>query len=170
MRGSLLQQIGGCFFCLFCCGASVFAQPVDTLLPVNERGKWGFVTSKGILAFPFEYESALDWGTARFGKVKKNGQWNLLTRKGHLLELPEKGIPEVFNDSILIIKTKSGEVLISENGRRILPNSFAKIRPLNNGYFAYYQNENYGLGHILTGIITSPIYSIFNKKGTMALL
>lgn len=165
MRGSLLQQIGGCLICLFCCGASVFAQPVDTLLPVNERGKWGFVTSKGILAFPFEYESALYWGAARFGKVKKNGQWNLLTRKGHLLKLPVEGIPEVFNDSILIIKTLSGEVLVSENGRRILPDSYAKIRPLENGYFAYYRNDSCGLGHIVKGVITAPLYSNIQQKG-----
>ncbi|MFM2286705.1 MAG: hypothetical protein RLZZ543_2202, partial [Bacteroidota bacterium] len=165
MRGRLLQQIVGCFICLFCCGASTFAQPVDTLLPVNERGKWGFVTSKGILAFPFEYESALYWGAARFGKVKKNGQWNLLTRKGHLLKLPVEGIPEVFNDSILIIKTLDGEVLVSENGRRILPESYAKIRPLENGYFVYYRDDSCGLGHIAKGVITAPLYSNIQQKG-----
>ncbi len=157
MRSQIPHQILS-WIVWICCGATLLAQPADTLLPVNEQGKWGFVNTKGAITIPCQYESALYWGTSRYGKVKKDGKWNLITRQGNLLPLPIAGVPKSFNDSILLIQVESGQLLVHENGKQLLPKKYNYIKPLNNGYFSYYEGEMCGLGHIDQGIISNAIY------------
>jgi hypothetical protein len=153
------------YFAWICCGATLLAQPADTLLPVNEQGKWGFVNTKGIITIPCQYESVLYWGTSRYGKVKADGKWNLITRQGNLLPLPIAGIPQSFNDSILLIRVEDGQLLVHENGNQLLPKKYNNIKPLENGFFCYYEEEKCGLGHINQGIITAAIYDQIHSKG-----
>ena len=144
---------------------SLFSQSPDTLLPFSESGKWGFINTKGAVVLPAQYEAALYWGCARYGKVKKDGDWHFITRKGQKLPLPIAGIPESFNDSILIIRTSEGKLLINESGRKILPRSFTDIKSLENGYFSYYLGDSCGLAHLSKGIITPAVFNQIHSFG-----
>jgi len=156
---------GGMSMIFSCLSGLLFSQALDTLLPINERGKWGFINTKGVVIFPCEFESALYWGCARYGKVKKDGEWQFINRQGLKLPLPIAGIPESFNDSILIIRSNEGKYLLSETGKMILPGKYREILPLRNGYFSYSIGDGCGLGHITHGILSSDDFdSIFPLK------
>ncbi|MEX1189792.1 MAG: WG repeat-containing protein [Bacteroidia bacterium] len=158
MNGCFQVLLRGLTVLFTCLSGFLFAQTPDTLLPINENGKWGFINTKGVQVFPCEFEAALYWGTARYGKVKKDGHWQFITRKGLKPPLPISGIPESFNDSILIIRSNEGKYLISEKGKLIFPDKFTNINALGEGYFRYYSGDSCGLGHIAKGIITPPVY------------
>ncbi len=165
MRCLFELRVIACLSLIAGLAASLFSQSLDTLLPFHENGKWGFINTQGNTVIPCQYESVLYWGLARYGKVKQNGEWHFITRKGQKLPLPLAGIPESFNDSILIIRSSCGKYLINESGEEILPHAFTDIKLLENGYFSYFLGDSCGLAHLSKGIITPAIFDEISFHG-----
>lgn len=130
----------------------------DTLLPIQKNGKWGFINQSGKLIIPCEYESALNWGTRKWGKVKINGKWININRLGDQLTFELNGTPKIFNDSLIVISSSEGEFLCDDLGNKILNEAFTNIKKLRDNYFTYQVNDSIGLACIKKGKLTSAKY------------
>jgi hypothetical protein len=165
MHGLFEIRTAVCISWMFAISSTLFSQSTDTMLSFNENGKWGFINTQGKTIISCQFESVLYWGSARYGKVKKDGTWFFITRKGQKLPLPIDGVPESFNDSILVIRSSDGKHLITELGRNILSQNFTDIKQLENGYFSYYLGDSCGLAHIDKGIITAALFDKISFHG-----
>lgn len=144
-------------------GSALVRANSDTLLPIQKNGKWGFINQNGKIIIPCEYEAALDWGTRKWGKVKLSGNWININRNGEQVSVQSNGTPKIFNDSVIIVSTPSGEYICDDLGNKILPEPFNNINKIGGNFFTYQMDDSIGLASITKGKLTAAKYDVITK-------
>ena len=139
----------------------------DTLLPVFRHGKWGYISSQGSLVIPFQYDGADYWGSGKFGKIKENGKWKLLTREGAKIELKNSTSVTILSDNVIALRKSDGWGIFETSGKRLFEQSFDWVTKLNDNLFSFGKNDSAGLadvsGKICIPAVFDSIYILPNN-------
>ena len=145
------------WFLLLCWNVCVSAQ--ETLYPIQENGKWGFINIEGSVVIRPQF----DWDQAYmpengFIMTGKNDKFGLLSSFGEPLFEPQFDEPPRFHKNIACVK-KDGLWGLIQNGRIWLTEpAYETIYDFINGYAKIEKNGKYGLMDSAGTVVIKPEY------------
>ncbi|KAB2877922.1 WG repeat-containing protein [bacterium] len=145
------------FIFLFFIGIHVDAQ--ETLYPIQENGKWGFINKEGVLIirpqFAWDHAYSPENG---FIITETNGKYGLLNSYGEPLFDPQFDQPPEFHGRVAWVKKDELWGLIDHNGLWLIEPAFETVYGFNNGYAKIEKNGKYGLVDSSGIIVIEPVF------------
>ncbi|MBL7995574.1 WG repeat-containing protein, partial [bacterium] len=142
---------------LFFVGIHISAQ--ETLYPIRENGKWGFINKEGAIIIRPQF----DWDHAYapengFIITEKSGKYGLLNSYSEALFDPQFDQPPEFHGRAAWAKKNEAWGLINRNGSWIVEPAFETVYGFNNGYAKFEKNGKYGLVDSNGIIVIEPVF------------
>jgi WG containing repeat len=117
----------------------------QSLLPIVQNGKWGYIDRTGKLTISAQFEAAEPFSEG-LASVQVGGKWGYIDRTGKLVIKPQFSDAEEFVDGLAIIsfgKTRTGS-FIDRTGKLLTPNGFDSVDKFSEG-LARVGNSNGGI-------------------------
>lgn len=162
------------FVALICLGLHITGQ---TLLPIIQNGKWGYMNENGEMIIPAIYDDAKMFHHSLFANVSKNGKIFQIDKKGSVVNDEEINI--VFrirnNDNGYYIFLKPGSLkyglMDAQTASIILNNDFDAIDAIGNNLVYVFKNGQKGVFNVETRAFYKTKfdhfhYNVFTKNIT----
>ncbi|REE00591.1 outer membrane protein assembly factor BamD [Marinoscillum furvescens] len=153
----------------------------DTLLPVMNEGKFGFITLQAQQSIPFEYttiDPSLICGNVQLPllHVQKGNQWKVINRANLTVLEDVDRLQQITND-IYLVRHPNSAKLFHRGGWNLLSDQVEQAKPIANRWIAYQKGYKWGLvtpmGYILQtaeydDILTVGPFILLEKDGRYA--
>jgi hypothetical protein len=113
------------------------------LLPVRDKGSWGYCDLSGNTIIPAKYES-VEWYSEGLAVVRINEKFGYINKLGNLVIPPgfDDALPFSEGHALIEINEKYG--MIDRNGDFVIPAEYEDLGVLSNGLCYYQADELYG--------------------------